>query len=313
MKLSLAVLASFVAVGCTASMPEGTSAPESNSADGGVPQCANLAAGPVAPQLVGQLFQGSEDFAFDGKGHIVGKRGSSLVSLTAAAGATPTTLAQLPGQTYGVRYLPNGNLAAAIPGAGKVVLVKPDGQVADLATGLSSPNGVYADADSNVWVTEFGGSRVIRIAPDGTKTVVVSGANAQSANGVLVDSARKLLFYTEYSKGKIHRLDLAAEAAQPVLVASVPGAALDGMVLDACGNVYAVDQKNSRLYRVRTDAQGAATAAAELVASFPTNVANALFGVGEGFDATKLYVTGNPGSVYTVDLGVGGAPVPLPE
>jgi sugar lactone lactonase YvrE len=309
MKLALASASClFIAcsvVGC-GDEPEGASASFDQVA------CTNLPSGPVAPQLVGALFRGSEDFTFDGRGHIIGKRGSDLVAATLDAQAPAQTIAQLPGQTYGVRYLPNGDLVAAIPGQGKVVRVTPAGQVTDLATGLGGPNGVYVDFDGNVWVTEFSGGKVVKIAPDGTKQVVVSGANAQSANGVVVDAARKLLFYTEYSKGKIHRVSLATPGAQPVLVATVQGASLDGMVLDACGNVYAVDQGRSRLFRVRTDATGAATAAPELVASFPANVANAQFGSGNGFDPKKLYVAGNPGSVYTLDLGIGGAPVPTP-
>jgi sugar lactone lactonase YvrE len=96
------------------------------------------------------------------------------------------------------------------------------------------------------------------------------------------------------------------------MVAQIPGASLDGMVLDACGNVYAVDQGRSRLFRVRTDAVGAASAEPELLATFPKNVANAQFGSGPGFDPNTLYVAGNPGSVFTLSLGVGGAPVPAP-
>jgi len=274
--------------------------------------CAGLVPGPVTPQLVGALFRGSEDFAFDGQGHIVGKRGNDLVAMTVDAAAPPRTIAALPGQTYGVRYLPNGDLVAAIPGAGKVVRVTPNGQVSDLATGLGGPNGIFVDLGGNVWVTEFRGAKVDKIAPDGTKTVVVSGANAEAANGVFVDASRQLLFYTEYAKGKIHRVSLSTPGAAPVLVATIPGASLDGLALDACGNVYVVDQGRSRLFRVRTDATGAASAAPELVASFPTNVANALFGAGDGFDPKKLYVAGNPGSVYAVDLGVGSAAVPTP-
>jgi sugar lactone lactonase YvrE len=314
MKLALAsssVLVAFGFLACGDAPSPEHAASFDNTAEAGI-QCASLPSGPVTPQLVGALFRGSEDFTFDGRGHIIGKRGSDLVAATVDAAAPARTIAQLPGQTYGVRYLANGDLVAAIPGAGKVVRVTPAGQVSDLATGLGGPNGVYVDFDENVWITEFGGGKVVVIAPNGAKQVVVSGANAQAPNGVVVDAARKLLFYTEYSKGKIHRLSLETPGAQPVLVATVQGASLDGMVLDACGNVYAVDQGRSRLFRVRTDDSGAATAAPELLASFPTNVANAQFGSGEGFDPKKLYVAGNPGTVYALDLGVAGAPVPTP-
>jgi sugar lactone lactonase YvrE len=275
-----------------------------------VAACAEIPSGPFEPRSIGQPFSGSEDFAFDGRGNIVGKRGDALVSVGARGSRS---LATLPGQVYGLRYHPNGNLVAAIPGAGKLVTVAPDGRVTDFVTGLGTPNGVYVDFDGNTWVTEFGGNKVSKIAPDGTKTVVVSGAqNAHAANGVVLDAARKLLFYTEYAKGRIQRVRIDEPNAAPILVATIPGAALDGLVVDACGNVYAVDQRNSQLYRVRIDANGDAAATPELLASFPTNVANAQFGAGPGFDPHKLYVTGNPGTVYVVDLGVAGGPVPQP-
>lgn len=282
-----------------------------SSSDAGA--CSSIAPGPLQPQLVGQPFSGSEDFAFDGQGHIVGKRGNSIVLVGATPGVGSTTLASLPGQTYGLRYHPNGNLIAAVPGAGKLVTVTPSGQVTDLLTGLGQPNGVYVDFDGNIWITEFSGNKVLRLAPDGTRSAIVSGtANAQAANGVALDAAKKILFYTEYSKGKINRIAADSPSATPIAVATIPGAALDGIVLDACGNVYALDQGSSRIFRVRIDASGNAAAAPELLATFPTNVANAQFGAGAGFDAKTLYVTGNPGSVYALQVGVGGAPVPQP-
>ncbi len=288
----------------------GDAAADAN-ADGGGASCTNIAPGPLPPQSLGQLFSGSEDFAFDGQGNIAAKRGSALMLVNANGS---TNLASLPGQVYGLRYQPNGNLVAAIPGAGKLVTITPTGQVSDLLTGLGTPNGVYVDFDSNVWITEFSGNKVSRLSANGTKSVIVSGTmSAQAANGVVLDAAKKLLFYTEYSKGKIDRIAIDSPGAAPVLVATIPGAALDGIVLDACGNVYAVDQGSSRLYRVRIAANGSASAEPELLATFPTNVANAQFGSGDGFDPKKLYVTGNPGTLYALDVGVAGAPVPKPE
>lgn len=281
----------------------------SDGGDAGDP-CATLKAGPFTPQSIGMPFQGSEDLAFDGKGNVAGKKGSNLILVSAQGN---TVLASLPGQTYGLRFHQNGNIVAAIPGQGKLVTVSPAGVVKDLLTGLGGPNGVYVDFDENVWVTEFQGSKVSRLSPDGTKTVFASGTQvAQAANGVVIDASKKILFYSEYAKGKINRMASDQPGGAVTNVATIPGAALDGMVLDQCGNVYAVDQGGSKLYRVRVDANGNATQAPELLAQFPTNVANAQFGAGPGFDPKKLYVTGNPGTIYTVDLGVGGGPVPQP-
>jgi sugar lactone lactonase YvrE len=253
-------------------------------------------------------FDGSEDLAFDGKGAIVGKDGTNVVKITAAD--DKTTVAPLPGQTYGIRYAPSGDLIAAVPGSGKLVKISSAGDVTDFVISLSSPNGVYVGSDGTTYVTEFGASRVIKIAPGATTgTPVASGAALGAPNGVVLDAKRNLLFFTDYASGKLYSVTPAG-GGTPNPVGQVTGASLDGLVLDACGNVYAVDQGNSRLYRFELDAAGTLVGTPKLLADFPKNVANAQFGSGTGFNSTSLYVAGNPGTVYEVPVGVPGAPVP---
>lgn len=327
MKLALltaaAALLSVTAVACVGE-PEDPAGSDEAAVRPGLPPppadpCANLAAGPFTPGELGTLFSGSEDFTFDGLGNIVAKRGNEFTALNPVT-QTARNLGTVAGQTWGVRYRGNGDLLVAVPGAKKIVSVAPDGTVSDYLTNLASPNGLYVDHADNVFLAEFGG-RVSRIAPDGTRTVYAQGAaTAQGADGIVVDEDKGILFYNEYQKGKISRIAVNAPAGTaPTAVATIQGAATDGMLLDQCGNLLIVDNGRSRLFRVRLDAEGNATAQPELLATFPKNVAAANFGSGPGFDAKTLYVTGNPGTVYTVPLGVGGkkvvgpAPAPAPS
>lgn len=277
---------------------------------GGSVACDMLPPGPLDPAEVVAVFSGSEDIAFDGKGHIAGKKQTDIV-LSDAAGQLTTVATDVP-QAYGLRYRPDGFLVVALPNDDKVIEVSPDGAITDVASGLNGPNGLYPDFDGNVWVTEIGGGRVSRINPDKTVDVIVSGPQAAGANGVVLDKERNMLFYTNYGQGRIRRVDLSAANFAGEEVVVIQNAKLDGLVMDACGNLYVVDQGNSDLYRVKLDAVGAAVGAAELLASFPKNVANAQFGSGAGFDPQTLYVAGNPGTVYAVAAGVPGAPVPTP-
>jgi len=277
---------------------------------GGSAACDMLPPGPLDPAEVVAVFSGSEDIAFDGKGHIAGKKQTEIV-LSDAAGQLTTVAMDVP-QAYGLRYRPDGFLVVALPNDDKVIEVSPDGAITDVASGLNGPNGLYPDFDGNVWVTEIGGGRVSRINPDKTVDVIVSGPQAAGANGVVLDKERNMLFYTNYGQGRIRRVDLSAADFVGEEVVVIQNAKLDGLVMDACGNLYVVDQGNSDLYRVKLDAQGAAVGAAELLASFPKNVANAQFGSGAGFDPQTLYVAGNPGTVYAIAAGVPGAPVPTP-
>jgi sugar lactone lactonase YvrE len=275
--------------------------------DGTNPDCAALPAGPIEAMVVTDVLGGSEDFAFDGKGHIAGKQGSQMVLVDAQG--TVTDLAPLAGQTYGVRFHPDGRLLAAVVQQGKLVAITPEGDVTDYVSGLSGPNGIYPDFDGNVWVTEFGGNKVTRVNPDLTKDTVAMGSNASSPNGVVYDAAHNRLFYTEYGEGKVQRVDLDGANPMPVEVAEVPGAP-DGLAMDACGNLYVVDQQGSDLYRIQLDDAGAAVGEPVLLAELDENVANAQFGSGAGFDPKSIYLAGNPGVVYSVVAGVAGMPVP---
>ena len=275
------------------------------SGSGGAPAlCDMLPMDVLTPDLETSAFNGSEDLAFDGQGHVVGKNGGSIIAVD--ANDMTTNVAMLSGQAYGLRYGITGDLFVARPSQGTVVRVTPNGTVTDFATGISGPNGVYPDLDGNVWVTAFGGGEVLRYDSNGAESVIATGQN--SPNGIVYDPTRDVAFFTSYSQGKLLRVDPAGGA--PVEIATVAGAALDGLVMDACGNVYAVDQGQSRLFRFDLDAAGDLVGSPVLLATFPTNVANAQFGRGAGWDTTRLYAAGNPGDVYSIPAGVAGAPVP---
>ncbi|HTN89636.1 MAG TPA: SMP-30/gluconolactonase/LRE family protein [Sorangium sp.] len=274
-------------------------------------ECAQLAPGPLAPTLVTDVFDGSADFAFDGRGHLVAKQGPNLIRYD-ATGQT-SNFASLPGTVLGLRYRPDGTLVAARPDQGAVAQISTTGIVDDYVEALQAPNGLSADTDGNVWATERAGNRVIRLAPDATVEVIASGEpEVSQPSGVVFDPARKVVFYTNSAAGEIRRIDLAIAGALPALVSTVPSAVLDGLVLDTCGHLYTIDSKDRGLYRVQLDAGGAALGEPELLATFPTSVANAQFGSGPGFNAKTLYVGGAAGAIHAVALGIVGAPVPAP-
>lgn len=277
-------------------------------------ECAALAPGPFEPALVTDVLSGSEDFAFDGQGYLIAKQGPNLVRFD-ATGRT-SNFASLPGPSGpvpGLRYRPDGILVAALPARGAVVQISATGRVDNYVTGLTDPNGLAPDAQGNVWATDLAGDRVIRLNPDATIEEIASGApEVSEPNGIVFDPARWAVFYTNSSAGEIRKIDLNNPGEPPSLVVTVASSVLDGLVLDTCGHLYTVDNENRTLYRVRLDAGGAALGEAELLARFPTGVANAQFGAGPGFDARTLYVGGAAGSIYAVAVGIAGAPVPAP-
>jgi sugar lactone lactonase YvrE len=297
---------------------EGTSAgststgEETETATTGQPiDCNDLSDGPFEPVLVVEGFDGSEDLAFDGQGGLALKKDGGVVVI--AADLSETVLTPSIPQAYGTRFLGDGRLLVALPGDDVVIAVDPDGALGDFVMQVQGPNGIFPDLDGNVWITEFGGDRVIRVAPDLTETTIAMGDDAASANGVVFDPDRGLLFFTNYQDGLIRRVAIAGDGSPGAaeVVVEIEGAAPDGLAMDACGYLYVVDQGGGALHRVLLDELGMATNDPnEPIAVFASNVANAQFGVGAGWDPHTLYLSGNPGDVYAVQVEFPGAPIP---
>ncbi|MGI5329551.1 SMP-30/gluconolactonase/LRE family protein [Actinomadura nitritigenes] len=76
---------------------------------------------------------------------------------------------------YGVAVGPGGDVAAAELGTGRVVSVRPTGEVTTLAEGLDRPMGVAFAADGTCLVSESGAGRVVSVTASGTATTVVDG------------------------------------------------------------------------------------------------------------------------------------------
>jgi hypothetical protein len=298
-----------------------TGEPETSSSSGepetgttGDPlDCEAIVDGPLTPEKFVSGFEGSEDLAFDGKGQLALKRDGGVVLVKGDMSESVLTDSVPP--AYGSRFMQDGRLLVALPQAGKVIHVDAMGTTGDFLPGTQGANGIYVDVAGAVWITEFGGSRVVRVGADMNKTTIVEGMLAKSANGVVFDPDRGILFYTNYQDGEIWRvaIDDQGVPATPSKVTEIANAAPDGLTLDACGYLYVVDQGNSTLYRVLLDEAGEATSEASELAQFPSNVANAQFGVGDGFDDHTLYVAGNPGDVYTLQVEFPGAPFAVVE
>ncbi|MCR9161273.1 MAG: SMP-30/gluconolactonase/LRE family protein [Nannocystaceae bacterium] len=282
------------------------------SSSGGMEfDCGAIPAGPFAPVEVFSGFNGSEDLAFDGQGGMAGKNGGDVIVVD-AAGTEIASYAD-PGPAYGLRFTADGDLLVAHFQSGVISQIAPDGSSSDFATGIAGVNGLYPDFDGNVWATDF--SRVVRFDSSGTPTTIVSGADGAGANGIIYDPDRGVAFFTNYLIGRLAKVEIGADGSPGAIteLATVASARFDGLSLDICGNLYAVDNGNARIYRLALDADANAVGeATDIVDGNMQNIANAQFGRGEGFEETSLYAAGNPGVVYQLDVGVPGGPIPLP-
>ena len=179
---------------------------EGTGTTGGGLDCEALSDTPLVPTKVFTGYEGSEDLAFDGKGGLALKRDGNVVIVR--ADLSETTLAMGVPPAYGTRFLADGRLLVALPQAGKVIAVDPQGQSEDWLLMVQGPNGIFPDVAGDVWVTEIGGDRVLRVGADPDPKVIVEGGEAAAANGVVYDPQRSLLFYTNYQSGRIKRVAL---------------------------------------------------------------------------------------------------------
>lgn len=283
------------------------------------PECDNLFTGPytVLHATGMPLFPGggSEDLAMSGFGTFVGASGSDLLEVDENATAS-SWATNVPTPILGARYTAGGALLIATFMQGSIQIITEGGVAQLFADGFDTPNGIYPDGDENVWVTDFGADEVIRINRDRSLTTIASGASATEANGILYDDLRRMVFWTTYSDSQLWRASIGqgGTPGAPTMVADLQGTS-DGIALDVCGNIYVVDHNNggsSRLDRVFLDETGTLDGQIEEIAGTDellSNCANAQFGHGFQTYEQSIYLVGNPGDVYVIDLQIDGHPI----
>jgi sugar lactone lactonase YvrE len=271
-----------------------------------------------------------EDLTFDGQGTFVitgDTRNNALEKIDGSANVTTMSIESSINGTAGFRYMPDGRLMVARPSLGEVTQIFSGGEVRRYIDGLMFPNGVYPDFTGTLWVSDSDADEVVRVTPEREVDVVASGEIAQGANGVLYDERRQSLFYAtgmylDYMR--IVRIDFddSGVGSDPVKVIELDDANGDGVAMDGCGNIYFADnhtpagtsteEKTTKIRRLRLDAKGDLIDS-EIIAEVPGSVTSFQWGSGPGFDPESLYTVGFRGVSNRIEVGVIGAPVPIPD
>lgn len=299
------------------------------------PECDDLAPGPFTPESHGVLFvpiltgngAGSEDMAADGMGGLVGRQQDTLIRVDLTDDFSLTDLCTPPTDlgmsTLGIRYLSTGELVLAQNTAHRVDMVQPDCSVTTLFdTGPgTSPNGIWIDTMDRIWFAEFNGGRIGRYDRDTEEIVDIT--TIQSADGILFDPLRGMLFYNSYLQSQVWRVAIAEDGTAmgtPTMVVDLsgedaPGEGADGMAMDVCGNLYVADQGGiggamtngtSRVYRVEMSDSGVSQGVTEIITLSNAQVGSVVWG--DGDYATTLFMSGVPGVIYSADVMITSAP-----
>ncbi len=271
--------------------------------------CAALPQGPL-PYTIKPGVKASEDLAFDDAGNIVGARDGNLFR-SPYEGMAGLWVPNAGGFIAGLRMTAKGVLVFADSSSSTLFRVDPGDDFKQMVvSGLDYPNGLDVDLEGFVYVAEQNASRVRRVDPaTGQFTILAEGLN--SANGLSFSPDYRTLYVGSFGGGTITALhlkaDMTVEGVSPFM-SGIGGGALDGMAVDACGNVYVCEFVAGTVWRITPDGMSL-TPLVELGAE-STWIPNMQWGSGiGGWDRETLYVLDiSMDRVFAVPTGVGDKP-----
>jgi hypothetical protein len=139
-----------------------------------------------------------------------------------------------------------GNLLQVDHGANRVVSIAPDGTQTDLGiAGLAGPVGIARAPDGTLFITNYNGHSVSRVAPGGEVSTLSQGGLLSGPNGVAL-SDEGGVFVVNYNDGAL--IAIAADGTQR-LVADLPGDG-NGHVAWSHGSLYVTDRRGHQVYAV---------------------------------------------------------------
>jgi streptogramin lyase len=137
-----------------------------------------------------------------------------------------------------------GNIFVVDKGNNRVIKLATNGTQTILGSGLISPTGAAEDGAGNVYVSDTGNDRVVKISPSGQQTTVLTGLN--TPDGVAVDGAGNF-FVADSGNNRVVKLSVDGVTQSTVGTGySRP----TGVAVDALGNVFVADFGNSQIVKV---------------------------------------------------------------
>lgn len=271
--------------------------------------CGALPMGPL-PFTVKSGIAASEDLAFDHEGNLIGVEDGNLFK-TPFDGPPVLWVPAVGGFVAGLRMTSNGVLVGADNTSATIFRVDPGNNFKEMVLGgLEYANGLEVDMDGYLYAAEQGGNRVRRIDPaTGQFTIVAEGLN--SANGLSFSPDYKTLYVGSFGGGTITAIKMADDmqtGTPEPFASSVGGGALDGMVVDACGNVYVCEFGPATIWKISPD--GLSKTPHIELGMYTGWIPNMQFGSGVGgWDPDTLYVLDfSQDRVFEVPMGVGDKP-----
>lgn len=249
----------------------------------------------------------SEDFTFDELGNMVNiDQGPDALFRTPYLGPPEILAPYSSPEVAGVAFTLDGRLALADEGNGALVLLGLDGSTTVLNGSLNQPNSIAVDDQGFIFVTAF--DQILRVDPvTGVSTTLITLPGLDLDGLVFAPGFLRLWFnYDEESIVAYLDLDTSGNVLATKTVVQLPqfGGELDGMTMDECGNVYAIETDGS-LYRVFPDGTAELLLTLGGVDGMTTSSLHFGSGIG-GWEADHLYVINRYGGMFEVEIGIPG-------
>lgn len=246
---------------------------------------------------------GYHDVAFDDEGNIVGSNDTATNLYKVDSGGDWELFASGLSGIEGLDYLPDGDLVAASGNYG-IVRIAPDGSFDPIASSLTAYN-ITVGPDGMVYAGD--NQSLYRIDPD-TGAIDTLNTSLYARGADFSPDLDRMYIHTLYM-GEIWVVEMDEDfemAGAPELFASIATCTwMDGLGVDACGNVYVPCWNTSSLYRITPD--GEVTAVVSWGSNSSKYGHNLEWGSGiGGWDDQSLYMPQpyDGGSVVEVHVGV---------
>lgn len=281
---------------------------------------------PVAPVvLADEPFRGCEGIAFNGEGRLFASCNRALWEV--GLDGSSRQVAELD-SNLGVAAIGDRDLLVADFGPtnafrqdrnwdGVVWRISPEGDKQADSTGFGDPNFVLILPNGEYLVSDDATADIYIVDKDKNTSLYSTAVN--HPNGLVLSNDRSLLYvaqiFTSIRPVEMDntvwsiRLDDFKPAGHANLVARTgPGAANDGLAMDADGRLYIAANREGRIWRL--DPQ---TDELTLIAEGMIGAASIAFGQGD-FDHHSIYITttfagGKGGRIWRAPVGVGGGPL----
>lgn len=271
--------------------------------------CDALPAGPLDFVIHGSIAV-TEDYALDVDGNAVGV-GNGGIFRTPLDGAPVLWVPGVSDFIAGFRYTSDGIVVYNNVTEGTLFRIVGEGAPEPVLSGFNYPNGMDVDLEGFVYVAEESAHRVRRVDPmTGEFTVVAE--DLIEPNGISFSPDYHTLYVGNFGGGTITKIELDDDMNATSVgdfYTGIGGGLLDGMAVDACGNVYVCEYVAGTVWRMPPD--GASIEAVALLGSAGASwIPNMQFGSGYGgWDRNTLYVTEINGTrVFAIPVGVPDKP-----